>query len=82
MTISRYLFRDGEVLDKASAINNFNVKSLMGDYMLTSRLPVGGQPSDYFWSAYKKVRYYPSYGWHPQPDSVVQELRALLLLQQ
>lgn len=80
--ISRYLFRDGVMLDRVSGINKFNVKSLIGDYMLATRLPIVGQPSTYFWSAYKMVWFDPGYGWHPQPDSVAQELRALLLLQQ
>lgn len=83
--ISRYVFRDGVLAYKGSSLSTFDEVSKKGDYMLAARAPVTDTPTDasgYFWSAYKMVRFDFGYGWHPQPESVTQELRTLLLLQQ
>lgn len=79
--MSRYLFRDGVLAYKGTYLSTFDEVSKKGDYMLYIQHPILG--TQYTWSSFRMVCFIDnSWGWHPQPDSVTQELRALLLLQQ
>lgn len=80
MTISRYLFRDDVLIAEGSALRSFDEVSLKGDYLLNDNsYKYPGQ-----WLAYRMTWFdnpTPKWNWISQPDSVVQHLRALLLLQ-
>jgi hypothetical protein len=78
--ISRYLFRDGVLSYKGTSLSTFDGVSAIGDFMLCIQHPIVGTKHN--WVAFRMVFFDPGFGWHPQPESVTQELRALLLLQQ
>jgi hypothetical protein len=83
--ISRYLFRDGVLAYKGTSLSNFLEVALKDDYMLAAIAPATDMPADESgcsWSAHKRVLNAPGLAWKIQPESVTQELRALLLLQQ
>ena len=77
---SRYLFRDGVLIDKGDHLRTFDECSLKGDYMLTR--PSSLTSSESAWWSYQMVFFDPDYGWQSQPPSVTEELRTLLLLQE
>lgn len=77
---SRYLFRDGVLIDKGSHLRTFDECSLKGDYMLANYLSVTGTGST--WLSYQMVFFDPKYGWQSQPPHVTEHLRTLLLLQE
>lgn len=80
MTRSRYLFRDDVLIADGTTLQSFDEVSLEGDYLLIDNSYIyPGQ-----WLAYRMtwIDYpTPKWKWISQPDSVVQHLRTLLLLQ-
>jgi hypothetical protein len=78
--ISRYLFRDDVLIADGTTLQSFDEVSLEGDYLLNDKSYIyPGQ-----WLAYRMtwIDYpTPRWNWISQPDSVVQHLRTLLLLQ-
>ena len=80
--ISRYLFRDGVLAYKGTSFSTFAEVSKAHDLMLTKRKSDSELPAADVWASYKLAFNESSFAWKIQPDSVTQELRALLLLQQ
>lgn len=80
--ISRYLFRDGVLSYKGTSLSTFEEVFMAGDIMLTKGKSVSELPAADVWESYKLVFNEPRFAWKIQPESVTQELRALLLLQQ
>jgi len=81
MIISHYLFRDDVLIAEGSALRSFDEVSLNGDYLLSDSSYI--YPD--LWRAYRMTWFdnpTPKWNWISQPDSMVQHLRALLLLQQ
>lgn len=77
--ISRYLFRDGMLIDEGSAMRTFDEVSEKNDFMLCIQHPIVG--TEHTWAAFRMVFFDQGWGWQSQPTSVAKELRALLLLQ-
>lgn len=80
MTVTRYLFRDGVLIDEGTTLRTFDEVSQKGDYLLTDN----SYKFPNQWLAYRMTFFEsptPSWNWFSQPESVAKELRALLLLQ-
>lgn len=80
LLISRYLFRDGVLIDEGSSLRTFDEVSLKHDFMLC-RGYKGAACTEFVWMAYRMVWFDPGWGWQSQPSRVAKELRTLLLLQ-
>ena len=79
--ISRFLFRDGVLIDSGNSVRTFEEVSEKDDRMLA--MHESSIPGQYYWSSYRMALFHRnSWGWLSMPGTETARLRALLLLQQ
>ena len=79
--ISRYLFRDGVLIDSGNSVRTFEEVSKQHDRMLA--MHESSTPGQYYWSSYRLALFEGNFwGWLSMPNTETTHLRTLLLLQQ
>ena len=79
--ISRFLFRDGVLIDSGNSVRTFEEVSEKDDRMLA--MHESSTPGQYYWSSYRLALFEGNFwGWLSMPNTETVHLRALLLLQQ